>query len=127
MDSERASCLDCGAAVPAAATTCPECGYDVQRHERARLWLGAAGMVLTLSLVLAPIGLPLLWRAHHHRAAAAGTVGRRADPGVREHLEGVMRRHLGYRYLGTRDSGGELVRSPSAAGHDSMDVAHGPR
>lgn len=89
-------CLECRAMVPATATTCPDCGYAVDSHDRWRLLLGASGMVLSLSVVFAPVGLPLLWRAHRHQLAAAGSVTRRGDPGLREHLVGVLRHSLGW-------------------------------
>lgn len=95
MDHTKAPCLACDAAVSPEETTCPVCGYDVDHHHRARLWLGGLGTALTLSIVLAPVGLALLWRAHHHRVAAAGTVTRREAPAVAEHLARVLRHHVG--------------------------------
>lgn len=74
MDRSLAPCRDCAVAVPADATTCPACGYTVADHDRRRFALGVTGTALTLSLVFAPVGLPLVWSAHRHRLAAAGTV-----------------------------------------------------
>lgn len=51
-------------------------------------------MALTLSLVLAPVGLPLLWRASRHRLAAEGTVTQRAEESLGEHLSSVLRGFL---------------------------------
>jgi len=96
MDRDLAPCLACRAAVPAAATTCPECGYDVASHHPWRLALGTVGMALTLSLVLAPVGIPLLWRARSHHRAAAGTVTRRDDVAVTAHLATVLRQQLAW-------------------------------
>lgn len=122
MARPLAPCLECGAAVPEAASTCPACGYDVASHDRPRLLLGSLGMALSLTLVLAPVGLPLVWRAHRHRLAADGTVTERVAPAVREQLARVLRSHLG------------LSRAPAATGEflrggspDAPTVLHGPR
>lgn len=61
------------------------------RHDRLRLVFGIVGTALSLTLVLAPLGLPLVWLAYRHRLAsrdagpAAGPTG----------LNAVLRRHLG--------------------------------
>lgn len=81
--------------VPATATTCPDCEYTVDSHDRWRLLLGVSGTVLSLSVVLAPLGLPMVWRAHRHRLAAAGSVTRRGETGLREQLAAVLRQSLG--------------------------------
>lgn len=95
MAPTPAPCLECRAMVRATATTCPECGYTVDRHDRWRLLLGATGMVLSLTVVFAPVGVPLLWRAHRHRLAAAGSVSHRGEAGLREQLGAVLRQSLG--------------------------------
>lgn len=95
MARPLAPCLECGADVPEPTSTCPACGYDVGRHDRPRLVLGTLGMALSLTVVLAPVGLPLLWRARRHRLAADGTVTRREPDAVGEHLARVLRAHLG--------------------------------
>jgi hypothetical protein len=124
MDRELAPCLDCGDAVPVEATTCPNCGYDVDDHDRQRVLLGGLGMALSLSVVLAPIGLPLVWQARRHRLAAAGSVtGRQAiHPAV--HLGHVLRRHLG---LARPDRSPERRRGPGRASCDALDVTHDSR
>lgn len=94
MDRTPAPCLSCGTAVPDDATACPECGYAVDSHDRWRFLMGGLGTLMSLSLVFAPVGLPLLWRAHRHRLAAEGTVTRRPELGVRDHLEAVLRQHF---------------------------------
>ena len=94
MDRDLAPCLECGADVPETAAACPACGYDVARHDRPRLLFGGIGMALSLTLVLAPLGLPLLWRAHRHRLAADGTVTSRASTSVREEFAATLRSHL---------------------------------
>lgn len=94
MDRPLAPCRDCDAAVPAEATTCPDCGYAVADHDRRRLALGATGTALTLSLVLAPVGLPLLWFANRHRMAAAGTVTAPAGTPSIDHVGELLRRWL---------------------------------
>lgn len=74
MNNGLASCQDCDTEVPATARTCPSCGYDVTDHDRWRFLWGVPGTLLTLSLVLAPIGLPMIMKARQHRLAAEGTV-----------------------------------------------------
>lgn len=90
MDRDQPSCRVCGTAVARGTRRCPACEYDVGRHDRERRVLGGAGMALTLSGILAPVGLPLLWRAHLHRRAADGTVARRDDTPLGEHLRAVL-------------------------------------
>lgn len=108
MDRPLAPCRDCGEAVPADATTCPACGYAVADHDRARLALGAAGTALTLSLVLAPLGLPLLVAARRHRLAADGTVTAPASAAPLDHGWTVLRRWL------SLDADREHARQPEA-------------
>lgn len=90
MHRDPVPCLECDAPVPRRSRVCPACDYDVDRHDRRRLWLGAVGTAMTLSIVLAPIGLPVLWAAHRHRLAAAGSVGQRAEVPIGEHLRSVI-------------------------------------
>lgn len=125
MDRDLASCLACDAAVPATATACPDCSYDVACHERWRLLLGAAGMAMSLSLVLAPVGLPLLWRARHHQLAARGTVSRRDDSALGDHLRRVLRHHLGL--TPSSEVRGDFFRGASGVAGEATDVSHGPR
>lgn len=118
MDPELAPCRACGATVPPDATTCPACDYAVDDHHRPRLLLGAVGTALTLTVALAPVGLPLLWAAHRHRLAAAGTVTTTASPALGAHVGDVLRRHL--RLEPERESyrGGPLPEpSERPAGH----------
>lgn len=79
-------------------------------------------MAMTLTLVLAPVGLPMLWLANRHRLAVAGTVTRRAERALLGQLSAVLRFHLG------------LAREPdvdrllgSGAGRDPFDRQHGAR
>lgn len=76
MDIEREPepCRECGSAVPPDATVCPACEYTVARHDRWRVIWGIPGMALTLSIIFAPLGIPMLWQAVRHRRAANGTV-----------------------------------------------------
>lgn len=109
MDRRLAPCRRCGTAVPDDATACPACSYAVASHDRHRLALGATGTALTLSLLFAPIGLPLLWAAYRHRLAAAGTVTTPAGPAPFEHVGEVLRTQLslnGGRGPGFGGSGG---------------------
>lgn len=125
MDRELAPCLDCGASVPVEATTCPNCDYDVGDHDRQRLLLGGLGMALSLSVVLAPVGLPLLWRARQERLAADGSVTRRRRPDPVVELVRVLRGHLG---LDRADAvARERHRGAGGATHDALDVSHESR
>lgn len=90
MKREQAPCLACATTVPRGLQTCPACGYAVGRHDRRRCWLGVVGSALTLSGVLAPIGLPLLWRARQHHLAATGSVTHRAQPALRSQLRDAL-------------------------------------
>lgn len=81
--------------VPAAATTCPDCGYTIDWHDRWRILLGGVGTLMTLTVVFAPFGMPLVWRAHRHQRAADGTVTSRDYRAIRAHVASVLRQHLG--------------------------------
>lgn len=87
-------CLRCGRSVPAAAVSCPACGYTVDRHNHWRVILGSLGTVMTCSVVLAPLGIPLLWLADWHRRRAAGTVTATTTEPVTGHLRGLARHYL---------------------------------
>lgn len=123
MARETAPCLDCGAEAPVEATTCPHCGYDVARHDRRRLLLGGLGTALSLSVVLAPVGLPLLWLARRERVAAEGSVTRRTTADPTEHLRGVLRRHVGLDRGRPPEDDGRRGGAPAG----SLDVSHEPR
>lgn len=92
--STPAPCLECDELVPADARTCPACGYDVTHHDRLRLYLGGLGTLLTLSVVLAPLGVPLLFDAYRHRRRAEEGVTGRSDAPVFP-LPAPVRRHGG--------------------------------
>lgn len=87
-------CRACGEAVFADRAACRHCGYDLDDHDRRRLSYGALGTALTLSGVFAPVGLPLLWRAHCHRRLADGSVAAADDAPLGDHLLAVLRDHL---------------------------------
>lgn len=67
----------------------PDVSEETWRHNRLRFWFGAVGTLLTLTIVFAPIGLPLLWSAHRHRAAAEWDPN--ASKPVMNHLRAVLR------------------------------------
>lgn len=90
MDWDQAPCLDCAAAVPRDAQRCPACEYDLRYHDRRRRWFGGLGTLLTLTVALAPLGLPLLYLALGHRRAAEGTVTRRSDAPLGADLRTVV-------------------------------------
>lgn len=125
MDRELAPCLVCGAAAPVDATTCPNCRYDVGHHDRQRLLLGGLGMVMSLSVVLAPVGLPLLWQAHRKRLAADGSVTQRQTPDPAADVVRVLRGHLGL--AGRGEAVGEPRRGAGGAPDDALDVPHDSR
>lgn len=103
-------CRACGAAVETQALACPECGYDVARSDRLRKVYGFAGMALTLSVVLAPVGLPLLWLGYRHREIAHGTVTSTGSVPLPLHAATVLRQHAG---LPTFRAGRAVVRRPT--------------
>lgn len=94
MVESNQTCRKCGVTVLEGTVTCPQCEYDVTTHNRHRFWLGLTGTVLTLTIVLSPIGLPLLWMAHQHRQRAEGTVATTPQIPLNEHLAAVMRHHV---------------------------------
>lgn len=91
----RGACTACGDAVPTGKTVCPECGYDVRQHDRTRLVLGIVGTALTLSVVLAPLGLSMLWVAYRSRLRREGTVTGPAGTSLSEVSATVWSQHLG--------------------------------
>lgn len=127
MHRDLVPCLACDAEVRRGTRVCPACDYDVGRHDRRRPWLGALGTALTLSVVLAPLGLPLLWLAHQHRLAAAGSVARRADVPLGEHLVIVLRGFLSVERRPIPPSDFYRGGGNRAAGHPrSIGVKRGP-
>jgi hypothetical protein len=120
MHRDQAPCLACSTAVPSGARSCPACGYSLDSHDYRRLWLGGLGTALTLTVVLAPLGLPLLWRANRHRQAAAGSVTKRAERTLGQHLRTVA---LGFLSLDrTRAGSTELQRASSRAGSQASEL-----
>lgn len=95
MDNEHPVCIECQESVPVTAQTCPYCGYDVGRHNRRRLYFGFVGTLLTLTVVLSPLGLPLLWVAHRDRKRTQGAAIGVESETLRAHLSAVLRHHLG--------------------------------
>lgn len=76
------ACRNCGHDVSITARRCRSCGYDADptRNERARFLSGVLGIALTLSVVGAPIGALLLWKAYNHHCAATGRVVDTREP-----------------------------------------------
>ena len=87
-------CRRCDAPASASATACPDCGYDVDDHDRPRVLLGFLGTALTLSVVGAPLGVPMLWRAYRHRRLARGTVTDPSPTPLGALVGSVLRQHL---------------------------------
>lgn len=94
MTEPLASCRSCGELVFAGATNCSACGYDIGRHNQLRLAFGIVGMLLTMTVVLSPIGLPMLGMAHRHRRLASGSVTTYSKTPLSTHLTSVLRYHL---------------------------------
>jgi hypothetical protein len=69
-------CRNCGHHVAATATVCRYCGFDAdtRRNERVRFVWGVLGLLATLTVVGAPVGLLLLWKAARHHRAMTGSV-----------------------------------------------------
>lgn len=111
MTDSLAPCRRCGEEVLPGALVCPGCGYDVDEHNQWRLYLGVAGTVLTLTVVLSPLGLALLWIANHHRRLAEGTVASRPPKPLPDHLMAVLGHHLTLKEA--PHPSGEFTRSSS--------------
>lgn len=94
MNQSLAPCRNCGEEILAGTYECPHCELSTAEHNRRRFYLGAAGTVLTLTIVLAPLGLPLLWLAHRHRRLAEVTVTEQPRTGLIAHLGRVLHRQL---------------------------------
>lgn len=64
------------------ASQCRFCGYDADPDdaERARTIWGISGLAATLTIIGAPIGLLLLWKAYQHNRATTGRVVDTAYP-----------------------------------------------
>jgi hypothetical protein len=69
-------CRNCGRHVAATATVCRYCGFDADaaRNRRGRFVWGVLGALATLTVVGAPVGLLLLWKAGRHHRAMTGSV-----------------------------------------------------
>lgn len=91
MVDSMAPCRSCGTEVPTASTECPACGYEVSAHNRRRLYLGAVGTVLTMTVILAPIGVPVLLAATRHREIAEWGVTQPDGSSRWAHLRAVLR------------------------------------
>ena len=88
------ACRRCHEPVVTGASTCPHCGHSVEVHDRRRLAFGTLGSILTLSVVGAPIGIPLLWLAiRHRRRYDEGVAGEVSDP-VHADMGRVLRQQL---------------------------------
>lgn len=61
MDTATAPCQQCQREIPHTASVCPECGYDPQANGRLirKIFL-VGGVLLTLSIIGAPLGIPML-------------------------------------------------------------------
>lgn len=86
-------CPECGESLSPAHAGCPSCETDAKRHNRWRLFYGGVGTALTLSLVFAPVGIPMLLAADHHRRQASGS---RDGPRLVDHMADVIRSHVDF-------------------------------
>lgn len=114
MDEPYEPCRSCGEVIPTTSRTCPACGYDVAHHNRIRLVLGGVGTVLTLTIVLAPIGIPMLLAAGRHRRLAESTVTRDDAKPLGAHLRAVLRHQLSL--TPTIERSGEFTRGREVSG-----------
>lgn len=111
MNDTLAPCRNCGDEILAGSYECPSCGHSTETHNRRRLYFGAAGTALTLTIVLAPLGLPLLWLAHRHRQLAEVTVTQQPQTRMIPYLGRVFRRQLELDF--TFEPQGDFVRGSS--------------
>lgn len=102
-------CRRCAGVVFASAKHCSHCDFDVDDHNRQRLVYGGVGMLLTLTGVLAPLGLPLLWYGRHHREQAARGVTDADVAGLPTFLKRLLESHLSLALTPTER--GEFTRS----------------
>lgn len=60
------TCTECKTEVEPDAKTCPHCGYAPQeKHKTISKIYFFAGILLTLSIVGSPIGIPLMFLGYH--------------------------------------------------------------
>jgi hypothetical protein len=73
MEESTAACQKCASTISTEATRCPECGYEPSAQgARARWWLIFLGALLTMTVVGAVIGIPMI---------VLGWLGNRATAG----------------------------------------------
>lgn len=92
-DSEIGPCRRCGHTVERFTTCCRACGYetDPKWNETMTFVLGVYGAFLLGTVVLAPVGLVLLWKARlHHRALTRGLVESEDPPSLRDRAAAVL-------------------------------------
>lgn len=114
MDEPYEPCRSCGEVIPTTSRSCPVCSYDLARHNRLRLVLGGVGTVLTLTIVLAPIGIPLLLAAERHRRLAVGTATSDDAKPIGAHLRAVLHQQLSL--TRTIERNGEFTRASGDSG-----------
>ena len=95
MTTAVGPCRHCGRLVPV-RTVCRAYGYDTdsERNRRDRFVWGLLGGLLVCSVVAAPVGLVLCWKAlQHHRAVTREVVTDAGGPApVSEVVDSVRRR-----------------------------------
>ena len=74
MSDTDAVCRRCQEAVAEGADRCPHCNYDTNGHSRSRWVWGIPGFILTMSVIGAPIGIPMLYKAYKHRKRYEGDI-----------------------------------------------------
>lgn len=117
MVDSMSPCRSCGVEIPTASTECPACGYDSASHNRRRLYLGALGTGLTLTVVLAPIGIPILLAAARQREFAERGVTQQEQKSLWSHVQAVLRHHISLEPL--IEPNHEFTRGGSDDGVDS--------
>lgn len=114
MDRGLTPCLACSTGVPRDASACPECGAELDGRDWRRLCLGGLGMALTLTVVFAPVGLVLLWRARRRSPATETGWAREAGGRLDGRPRSVVRAFLRLDRPSTNESEpGQMVGRPA--------------
>jgi len=77
---ETDPCLKCRSEISTEAERCPECGYDPSAQDNRGRWLIPIGALLTMTVVGAIIGIPMILLGWLGKRAAAGQKPTTAEP-----------------------------------------------
>lgn len=98
MNDSTDTCRACGEETLAGTSECPTCGHSTSRHNELRYYFGVIGTLLSLTIVLAPLGLPLVGLAYRHRQLAEGTVTEPPRTGFFTHVRRVINHQMNLEY-----------------------------